>query len=100
METAPLALQYEALLRKRGMRPDTLRLRVLSVLAGEENFFDVTMLAEKLAAAGVNCERERVRYVVKRLGAAGLLEKKPVPKKNKNLFRLWSLESLDGYSTH
>lgn len=95
MDKKTLASRYETILRQRGMRPDTLRLHVLEVLSGEENFFDRADLVSVLQKSAIQPDDEKVRYVIKRLQAAGFLDRKPVAKRNKFLFRLWPVETLE-----
>jgi repressor of nif and glnA expression len=94
-ERKNIATRYEALLSRKGMRANALRFQVLSVMAGEMKFTDAKAIKEKLDKKGISSDAEKVRYVIKRLSAAGLLEKKPVEKMNKFLFRLASLEQLE-----
>jgi Fe2+ or Zn2+ uptake regulation protein len=89
-----LAQRYEGLLRRRGMRADVLRMQVLEIMAGEEEFFDVKKLLRTLEETGVKADPEKCRYVVKRLNDAGLLERRRVEDKNKYEFRLRDLENL------
>jgi repressor of nif and glnA expression len=88
-------MRYEALLSRQGMRESALRFDILKILAGEAAFQDVKLIREKLEAKGIACDAEKVRYVIKRLGASGVLEKKPVARMNKFLFRLAPLEELE-----
>ena len=89
------ATRYERLLSRKGMRANELRFRVLEILSGEAEFIDVKMLSGKLEEKGIAADTEKVRYVIKILSAAGFLEKKPVEKMNKYLFRLCPLEMLE-----
>lgn len=94
MSGKELALRYEELLRRRGMRPDTLRMQVLEVMAGKEEFIDGKILAQWLTEAGVQNDPEKSRYVIKRLNHAGFLERRRLEDKNKYEFRLRSLDDL------
>lgn len=89
-----MAQQYESILRKRGMRPDAIRFQVLEQMAGDETFSDRNQLEEKLKQSGADLDSEKIRYVIKRLHAMGLLERQRVPKQNKFLFRLWPVAAL------
>jgi Fe2+ or Zn2+ uptake regulation protein len=89
------AMRYEQLLSRKGMRANELRFHVLEAMSGGTEFIDAKMLKEKLEEKGISCDTEKVRYVIKRLSAAGFLEKKPVAKMNKYLFRLCPLEMLE-----
>ncbi len=90
-----LAMRYEGLVRQKGMRENDLRFAIFKTIACEIEFIDVKLLQEKLEKKGFSCDIEKVRYMIKRLSAAGLLEKKPVLKMNKYLFRLLPLEALE-----
>lgn len=95
------AMRYESLLRQKGVRENALRFAIFKTIAGEKEFIDVKMLKEKLDKKGFASDLEKVRYMIKRLSAAGLLEKKPVAKMNKYLFRLLPLETLEKqFSNH
>ncbi len=76
------------------MRPDALRMQLLEVMAGEEEFIDGKILAQCLAGTGVQSNPEKNRYVVKRLNDAGFLERRRVEGKNKYEFRLRELDEL------
>jgi Fe2+ or Zn2+ uptake regulation protein len=89
------AMRYEQLLSRQGMRANALRVQVLEALVNETEFIDALLLKEKLEKNGVASESEKIRYVIKRLSAAGFLEKKPVAKMNKYLFRLYPVEMLE-----
>lgn len=89
------AIGYERLLSRKGMRANELRFHVLEILSGATEFIDVKMLAERLEEKGISADNEKVRYVIKIISAAGFLEKKPVEKMNKYLFRLYPLEMLE-----
>jgi Fe2+ or Zn2+ uptake regulation protein len=89
------AMRYEQLLSRKGMRANELRLHVLEIMAGGTAFIDAKVLKEKLEEKGISCDAEKVRYVIKRLSAAGFLEKMPVAKMNKFLFRLCPLDVLE-----
>ncbi len=90
-----IAMRYEGLLREKGARENELRFAIFKAIANEAEFMDVKMLKEKLEKKGFSGDIEKVRYMIKRLSAAGFLEKKPVAKMNKYLFRLQPLEALE-----
>lgn len=76
------------------MRPDALRMNVLVVMAGKEEYIEGKILSHWLTAAGVQSDPEKNRYVIKRLNDAGFLERRRVEGRNKYEFRLRALDEL------